>query len=356
MLVTDFTKYALPRHWETKIPAALFGAPGIAKSEAINQWGRDNDITVITYHGHSIEAFDLRGLPATIKREGAKPMTRFAESDVMATVREALERNPKGVILFFDELLQSGDDVLRALAPAFADERTLGGEKLPDNVLVLAASNTPEWHAGTVSMPGHFPSRVGIYNVTMTVEAWLAWANANGIPVEYKAFAQARPSVVIPTQPPKDLQAPMCNLRSLTRAARIHMAGVKSISHGLPTDTYIQEIVGSLIGPAAPELFAFIKVMDEVPTPESIARDPMKAKLPSETRLDAHYAAMQLCVDMADVDNVEAAFTYVTRLRPELQVAAAKQMVTKMGGKLLNSPALNRWMSSNSAKIRDVLA
>jgi len=125
----------------------------------------------------------------------------------------------------------------------------------------------------------------------------------------------------------------------------------------LPDDGVTQELVMGDVGKgAAAEMFSFFKTVNKIPTIDEIKKNPMKAKLPKPEELDAQYAVMQMIVHNADAKNIDTLFTYIQRLNLELQTSAAKSLIEKTGGALLNSKAITDFISKNRTLIVNTLS
>jgi len=101
----------------------------------------------------------------------------------------------------------------------------------------------------------------------------------------------------------------------------------------------------------AADLFSFLKVENILPDIEDVLKDPKKAKLPPENRLDGQYAVMQLLLHYAVPENIDKLFEYGKRLNLELQTSMVRSLIKKSGGTLLNSPAISKFISEHRALI-----
>jgi hypothetical protein len=140
-----------------------------------------------------------------------------------------------------------------------------------------------------------------------------------------------------------------CTPRSLTNAGKFLSARADGMR--LP-DITTAAFVQGFIGPAAGrELIAFLRTHQYLPTREQLLANPDTAKVPDHERFDAQFAAMAMAIDLATMKTVNACATYIQRLNKELQVSAFKQLIAKSKGGLMNSPAIQQWISENKALI-----
>tara|TARA_R110000772_G_scaffold62030_1_gene139477 strand:+ start:76 stop:1128 length:1053 start_codon:yes stop_codon:yes gene_type:complete len=345
MKISDLNTALLTRLYETKRPMLLVGGSGIAKTSIVEAFTEAMGFGRVSFHLTSIDAPDVRGFLIPQKSDDG-PVSVFTKPPIISAI-EATGME-KGV-LFLDEFLQADHLVQKAIRPLLT-ERVVGDHKLPDGWTVWAASNRPSDKAGANRILGHVTNAVLMLDVTADVTGWLSWAGKQKIHPMCMAFASSRPGVVFSADAPKDPTRPYCTPRSFTYLSE-YLAR-DAVDMNLPSDGISTEVAQGFIGEAAAaEFFAFIKVANELPTIEQILADPNSAKLPAPDRMDAQYAAVQMCVHHSESSTVDKLFTYVERLNKELQVTAAKQLMDRSEGTLVNSQVLANWVSKNRALI-----
>ncbi len=350
MKISALTDDVFARLYNAGHPVLLRGAAGIAKTASVMQAAPRLGLELVIEFLPAQDAPDAMGFLIPSKTDQG-PVANYAKPNWLRRIEETGKAQG---ILFLDEFLAADHLVQKAYAPLLS-ERKIGQWELPAGWQVWMSGNRVTDKAGANRMLGHVGNRMSILDVSPDVDGWLKWANNNGMHPMYTAFAKARPGIVFNEDPPKDPNEPRCSPRSFTFAADFHTQGVEGME--LPSDGVTQEIVQGYIGEgAAAEFFSFIKMVNELPTIEQIKKNPAQAKLPASERLDAQYAAVQMVIHHADTDNVDTLFQYIERLNKELQTSAAKQMIDKSGGRLLNSPALAKWISKNKALITATLA
>jgi len=331
-------------------------APGIGKSTL----ARELPVILSKVYGETfgyheettttIEAPDVRGFLVPSKDEQGRGISYFTRPGILPT-REYLEAHPRG-IYFIDERSQSNLDVQKALAPVVLDKK-FGSEYLPDGWMVVSASNRMEDKSGVVKPPMHLINRERQIDVEYDLQSAALWWEANNMHPIGVAFIKHRPGVFADHVPAKPV--PFCTPRSYTKAMHLLacLAGTDdqgNPSMDLPSDGVTQQLLAGEIGEGvAAELTSYAKLKEHVPTVDEILKDPKGCKCPD--RLDAAYMAVQLCIHYADNKTVNSLWTYVERLPVELQTSAAKSLLDKAGGILLNSQALSNWISNNKALV-----
>ncbi len=362
MKMLDLQKVVVPLY-ETGATPHLIGPPGIGKSEFIRTWpailakafGEKFgywEITAPTYDAPDVAGFIIPHKDP----ESQKPISVRARSPLMPS-EAYLREHPRGVF-FIDELNQS-DMLMQKALSALMLERRAGDVVLPPGWIIVAASNRSEDKAGVIKPPMHNVNRQCVLHIEPDVTSWaVMYAEPNKLHPLGIAYAKKNAGNFVMNVPSKE--EPFCTMRSFTRALKYlsHLAGVDKNGNPimqLPNDALTQEIVAGYIGTgSAATLFAFAKVSSELPDIEDIIDNPEKAKCP--TKLDAAYAALQMCLHYAKPENVEQLWIYVERLPTELQVSAATSLMKSSGGILFNSKRVSQWVSKHRALITNVMS
>lgn len=120
---------------DARIPYNLEGDPGTGKSSLLNALAISMDYEVLTVIGRHMHPVDAAGLPIVIHTDPENPVTVKALPDWF---RKALR--VKRIILFFDEFGNTSSATQAALL-VFIQERMMGGIKLPDETVIIMASN-----------------------------------------------------------------------------------------------------------------------------------------------------------------------------------------------------------------------
>lgn len=345
MKMSQFDNTQFLRAYRSGNNIMLMGAPGIGKSETMEQRTKANNLGYVELILSQVEAIDIRGIMVPHRRQdGGQPETVSTRTPLASLVEAEQARGVKGGIIFFDEYYQAPHDVRKAVTQ-FLTSKRIGNWHLPGGWVIWGASNPPEWRAGTVAAMGHENSRWVSITLTPDPDAWAAWAHTAGVHHLYLAFAHRFPHVVFSTEPPKDRNEPHCNPRSFYYANKLHALGVAD--NNLPTDPVTREWVAGTIGHgAANELFAFLKVQDVIPSPEEMLENPTGCKIPPAERIDARYACMMQAVSYASPDTNEALFEFVKRLDKELAVASIKHFCQK-DPMAVNAPNIARFIAEN---------
>lgn len=335
----------------------LVGPPGIGKSESnrqavgllSNHYGEDFGYVEVLCT--AIDAPDVLGFLVPSKDENGVAISKYTKSNVITRVEAT--GAPRGIINL-EEFAQADQLTQKALAQLINDH-AVGDHSLPEGWFIVMSSNRTEDRSGAGRMLSHIINRVVTLEIASDIESYGEWYDKENKHPMGLAYAKARPGAIFTNEvPSKD--GPFTTPRSYTRAidylSMEAMLENGTVSMKLPSDSLSREVVAGLIGQgAAADLFAFLKVENELPTMEQILKNPKTAKLPKEERMDAQYAAMQMVVHYVNPDNVDTLFKYGSRLNLELQTSMVKSMLNKTGGTLLNSPAISAFIAEHRALI-----
>ena len=332
----------------------LVGAPGIGKSE-IN---RDSVDMISDKIGHklgyvevlctAIDAPDVLGFLVPSKREDGQPVSTYTMPNIIAKVQAT---GLSHGIINLEEFAQADQLTQKALAQLINDHG-IGEHKLPEGWFITMSSNRAKDKSGANKMLAHIMNRVVTLEIESDLDSFMEWYERNMKHPMGGAFARARPGVIFTNEVPQH-EKPYATPRSFVRAMDYlaMLAGDEpdgTPKMNLPSTPVAQEVVAGLVGDgAAAELFAFLKVANELPTLQEILDDPENAKLPDEARLDAQYAAMQLLIHHVDNNNVDKLFAYGRRLNLELQVSMVRSFISKTGGACMNSTYLSEFIAEN---------
>ena len=352
MFISELNDDLMTRQFNSGHPFILRGPVGISKTQTIMQYCARMGLGLVTENLTSVDAPDLRGFLIPTKTDDG-PVSVYSKPNWLRGIEAKIAEGFEQGILFFDEILSAEHLTIKAAAPLLS-EGFIGDWVLPDGWVVWGSGNRTKDKAGAVKMLTHVANRCCILDVQPDVESLQAWMIDQDMHPMYVAFVAARPGVVCGGDIPKDTDQQQITPRSLSYAHDFHSIDPAT---DLETSPNVQAMVAAYIGDAATaDLFGFLKTVEHLPKIEEIIADPMSAKLPADHRLDAQMAAIHLCIYHVDADNVDELFTYVCRLRKEMQASAAKAMIDKTKGSLLNSRALGQWISENPALITSTFA
>jgi len=316
-------------------PVMLWGAPGVGKSQIINQVGLRHQVTVIDIRLSQMEPSDLRGIPF---RENHQ-----VEWAIPSMLPNAKQHGATG-ILFLDEITSAVPSVSAAAYQLILDRR-LGDYRVPDGWAIFAAGNRQGDRGVTYTMPAPLANRFSHFEVDLNLDDWVAWAYQAGVDERIIGFLRFRPELLFdfdPAHNPVAFPTP----RSWEFA---HRALQKFMDHPLLLLGSLQACVGDAAGI---ELKAFIDSLDQMPDLDAILRGE-EVKSPKE--IDLQYAVASALVGRAikakDTDDAEQVWGHILNYadnfrQKEMGVMLISDMLQAVGDDLFALPEFAKWAES----------
>lgn len=147
LLKDEYGEYVIPQIRQR--PVLLLGAPGIGKTQIMEQIAKECGIGLVAYTITHHTRQSAIGLPYISHREfGGREytVTEYTMSEIVASVYEKMEKTGlKEGILFIDEI----NCVSETLAPAmlqFLQCKIFGSHEIPHGWIIVAAGNPPEYN------------------------------------------------------------------------------------------------------------------------------------------------------------------------------------------------------------------
>jgi dynein-related subfamily AAA family protein len=300
----------------------LWGGPGLGKSAIVHQLGGKRKRRVIDYRANLREPVDVRGIPVPDLGSG---VTRWLVPDELPNAKRD---GPEGY-LFLDEINTSSPQMQAALFQLVLDKK-VGDYSLPPGWQVIAAGNRVSDRAAAQRMPTALRNRFAHLFVLPDVDAWAAWANANGVAPEMVAFVRLRRELI--HRMPRGDENCFPTPRSLTAAAKY--VSVENVAMR-------QKLFAAHIGAdVAGELNGFIELYQSLGSLEDIVASPKTARVP--TQASQLYAVATGLGRLADRKNFPAIMTYCERLDAERQMLLVHD-ATVREPKLKETAAYSAW-------------
>jgi len=241
---------------------------------------------------------------------------------------------PKFGIVNLDEFRQAGLDTQKPAAELFLNRR-VGESHLPNGYIVTACSNRETDRSGVQRELAFITNRRMVIKIEPNLDAWVNWAEKNGVHPLAIAFAQVKPGTVFADTVPEK-PGPFCTPRSLCMLSQL--------IGELDMATFTEAACGLIGDGAAGEFVAFLRVTEQLPKFEEIVANPTGTEVPK--RPDASYAAMQMIAHRVDDKTAKAAFTYLKRMGREFQVAGLRGTFNRCPN-LVRTPDFAAWLRDN---------
>lgn len=249
-----------------------------------------------------------------------------------------------GGILFIDEADKMDVDIKKVVGEGALSGR-FGPHRLPPGWVVWMAGNRAEDRSGSTKELDHLISRRFEIDIEPDIEGWEEWAHRNGVHSSIIAFAVSNPQIVFSGKVPEK-QGPSCNPRSLVSTGELLMALADTSTGNIPTDTDAIEVAAGGIGTAAAgQLFATLRLENELPNIQTIINNPGAAKLPQKP--DAQMLVCYKLASLSDTNNLDPVITYIERLPADFAATYAKAVITRVPT-LISHKAMLDWVKRNN--------
>jgi len=329
-----------------KIPILITGAPGIGKTEIIQAACDEAGADLLPVFASMSDPTEPKGLPSKAQitmgqgTKRGKHLVNIAEFLPYGALRRMKEAT-RPLVVFLDDFGQSTQAVQASWMQPLGAHVDGNGEKLSEHVTFIAATNRREDRAGVSGLLEPVKSRfTSIINLEVDVEAWIAWALKNDVPIELIAFIKYRPALLHAFEVSND----MVNTPSPRTVYRLGTL----LKLGLPPEVELDTYTGAVGSAFAAEFMGFLSIFRELPNPDSIITNPDKVKVPTGKHAPSvSYAICGAVARKTSDTNIDRIMRYIVRLPKEFQVLYIKDIDENVPG-IQNTRAFIEWHSENS--------
>ena len=261
--LVEFAKGAI----DAGLPILVTGAPGIGKSNIIEQAAKASGADLILSHPAVSDPTDVKGLPWPSKSGESATFLPFGElAQAIAATRKT--------VWFLDDLGQAPPSVQASFMQLLLARR-VNGHALPDCVTFIAATNRRTDRAGVSGILEPVKSRfASIVELTPDLDDWCQWAFGANVPAELIAFLRFKSDMLCKFEPTADLTN--CPLpRTWAHVSKLLL---------LPMAPHVRHaaIAGAVGEGAAVEFGAFLKLYAQLPAIDGILDNPDASKIPTD--------------------------------------------------------------------------
>jgi len=181
---------------EKQRPMLLIGPPGIGKTAIMHQIARETGVGLVAYAMTHHTRQSAIGLPLITQREyGGKTysVTEYTMSEIVAAIYDTMAATGKtSGILFLDEI----NCVSETLAPVMLQllqNKTFGTFALPEDWIIVAAGNPPEYNKSVREMDMATLDRVKNMDISADLGVWQEYARSNGVHPAIRTYLSMYP-------------------------------------------------------------------------------------------------------------------------------------------------------------------
>lgn len=309
---------------EQKVPAFLWGAPGIGKSSIVKQIAQSNEIDFIDLRLALMDPTDLKGIPFYDK-----------ESHTALWAPPAfLPKSGEG-ILFLDELNSAAPSV-QASAYQLILDRRVGEYELPDGWAIVAAGNRESDRGVTYRMPSPLANRFVHFEMEVDVDDWKFWAYKKEIDERIISYISYKTQHLFTFDAKSDAKS-FATPRSWEYVDSILKSNINQ-------DLLLDAIAGAVGREVAVGFLSFAKVMNRLPDIKNILASG-DGKYSDE--VDVLYALSTGLVSALLKDNndknLDNLLKYTLELKSEFAVMCVQDL-QRNGVKMEHSDVFKKWV------------
>jgi hypothetical protein len=284
-----------------KIPY-ISGLPAIGKSDIVFQISEEFNLKALDIRLSQMLPEDLTGLPSLDEKTGKASYNPF---DTFPMVGDPIPKGYNGWLIFLDELSSATEEVMAAIYSLLLGH-TIGGKKVHEKALIVAAGNRSTDSAIARPLPDTLITRMLPVEMKVSSKDWIKWAK--DLPAKDKCesvigFITKYPDMLISNVDPSKREElePYNTPRgwgTMFKIVKLHekqskanaitkkdAAGIPiKVTQGATITPAIQAMMFSAVGVISAT--AFKEFYDEsmsLPNPWEVAQSPSSTKIPSTT-------------------------------------------------------------------------
>ena len=169
---------------EKQRPVLLIGPPGIGKTAIMKQIAAECDCGLVAYsmtHHTRQSAIGLPYIAEKVYGGVARSVTEYTMSEIVAAIYDYMEATGKtGGILFLDEI-NCVSETLTPVMLQLLQNKTFGNVPLPEDWIIVAAGNPPEYNKSVRELDMVTLDRVKHIDVAADLAVWQRYAVAQGV-------------------------------------------------------------------------------------------------------------------------------------------------------------------------------
>jgi len=328
----------------------ISGPPGIGKSDIVAQIAEEWGLKLLDIRLSQMLPEDLTGLPSLNSKTGKAEYNPF---NTFPLRNDFIPHGYNGWLIFLDELSSATEEVMAAIYSLLLGH-TIGGKKIHDKALIVAAGNRASDSAIARELPDTLITRMLPIEMKVSSKDWLKWSKKSEINSHdtVTEFISKYPDMLIGTVDPtkrEELETyptprgwdKVFKIMKLHEKQAKKNKITKKDSSGVPVDgTFgavitpaIQAMLFSAVGTMAGQ--AFKEHYDEnikLPYPWEVAQSPSSTKIPTTT-----IGKVKLTTDLAEhfietqEQSRDSILVFMNRMSREHCVLFTKTIHDKLG-------------------------
>ena len=181
---------------EKQRPVLLIGPPGIGKTAIMKQIARETGCGLVAYSMTHHTRQSAIGLPFIAHRDYGgqrRAVTEYTMSEIVAAIYDYMEATGKrSGILFLDEI-NCVSETLTPVMLQLLQNKTFGNVPLPEDWVIVAAGNPPEYNRSVRELDMVTLDRVKHIDVEADLSIWRCYALEMGVHPAVRTYLSVYP-------------------------------------------------------------------------------------------------------------------------------------------------------------------
>jgi len=301
-------------------PVLIEGAPGVGKTDIVNQATTAADADMLTVYCACSDPTDPKGMPATWYQNYQDGTGQQVADFIPFGYLQQLIHTERPLVCFLDDVGGAAPAVQLSYMNLVHARKTGDGTPISPLVTFIAATNRRQDKAGVSGMLEPFKSRfTTIVELEPDLDSWCQWALTENLPMEVISFVRFRPGLLNDFHPSADLvNSP--SPRTVHNVAKL-------LALGLPVELEYPTIAGAAGEGFAGEFLGFLKIFRSLPSPDAVLMSPDTHPVPEDPA--TLFALTGALARKSSTTNFDAVTTYAARMPAEFSVCLVKDAIAQ---------------------------
>jgi hypothetical protein len=176
-----------------RLPIYLEGAPGIGKTEIVEQISRELGLGFVSFSMVHHSRNSLLGLPVINVLKNGDKYTTYTISEVIAKVDESVGQGNSEGILLLDEFPCMSETVMPAML-AFLQTKNIGLHYLPEGWVIVLCGNPQEYNKASKKFDASILDRIRKIEVEFDAQCFISYGKEQGLEDVILSYLELQPS------------------------------------------------------------------------------------------------------------------------------------------------------------------